>query len=213
MTRNTDTMCPRLVSYMGVTIRLATEEDAAAITEVYRPIVENTHISFETVPPTVEEMTGRILTIVIRFPWLVCEHDGTVIGYAYATTHRDRAAYQWGIDVSVYVDESYQRKNVARGLYESLFELTALQGFYTAYAVIALPNRPSVSFHESFGFEQIGLYRQAGFRNGQWHDVGHWERQIQPVSNPPSSPKPLEDLVGSRRFDDAIKAGKASIQL
>lgn len=198
---------------MTPTIRLATETDAAGVADIYAPFVERTHVSFETVPPSEAEMAERIDETVTELPWLVCELDGEIAGYAYASRHKERPAYQWGVDVSVYVDERWRRSGVARGLYESLFALLERQGLYTAYAVIALPNAASVGFHESLGFEHIGLYRNAGYKNGEWHDVGHWERSIQEVEDPPSPPTPLEELRGSEDWDETLSAGESSIGL
>lgn len=194
-------------------IRSATEADAQAITDIYTPIVEETHISFETTPPSIDEMSRRIRNTVTRLPWLVCENEDRVIGYAYAAPHNDRSAYQWGVDTSVYVAEQWQRDGVARGLYASLFELVHLQGLYTAYAVIALPNPPSVAFHESIGFERVGVYQNAGFKDGKWHDVGHWERTLQPHKTPPSPPTPLDELRGSAGYNTALTTGEAFLRL
>lgn len=122
--------------------------DAESVTAIYTPIVEQTHISFETHPPTIGEMAQRIQNTVERLPWLVCEYNGQITGYAYASPHKERTAYQWAVDVSVYVNEVWRRKGIASALYESLFALLDLQGLCNAYAVIALPNPQSVTFHE-----------------------------------------------------------------
>lgn len=198
---------------MTPTIRLAAETDAAAVADIYAPIVERTHISFETTPPSEAEVAERIQDTVAESPWLVCEHDDRIAGYAYASLHEQRPAYQWGVDVSVYVDERWRRRGVARGLYESLLALLELQGRYTAYAVIALPNPASVGFHESLGFERVGRYRNAGYKNGEWHDVGHWERSIREIETPPSPPTPLSDLREADDWDEAVSAGESEIRL
>lgn len=198
---------------MAPTIRLATERDAEAITEIYTPIVEETHISFETVPPSIDEMASRIRKKMERLPWVVCECDGDVVGYAYASPHSSRSAYQWGVDTSVYVDEQWRKRGIARGLYESLFELLQLQGIYTAYAVIALPNPPSVKFHESFGFERVGVYERVGFKNGDWHDVGHWEVTVQPHEATPSPPTPIDTVRDSDNGTTALATGESFLRL
>ena len=198
---------------MTPTIRLATESDAGEVADIYAPIVEGTHVSFETTPPSEAEMTERIRETVTELPWLVCEHDGGVAGYAYASRHSERPAYRWGVDVSVYVREEWRRRGVARGLYESLFALLRLQGRYTAYAVVALPNPASVGLHESLGFERVGLYRDAGYKNGAWHDVGHWELSLREVETPPPPPTPLADLRGSDGWEEAVSAGEDSLRL
>lgn len=198
---------------MAPTIRIATGTDAGGVADIYAPVVEGTHISFETTPPSDAEMADRIRETVVELPWLVCEHDGAVVGYAYASRHEERPAYQWGVDVSVYVDERWRRHGIARGLYESLFALLGLQGRYAAYAVIALPNPASVGFHESLGFERVGLYRNAGYKNGDWHDVGHWERSIREIENPPPPPAPLEELRECEGWDEALATGESEIRL
>src|SRR4051812_33599939 len=120
-------------------IRLATRKDAEAIAAIYHPIVAVTAISFETVPPAPAEMERRIATVLEIAPWLVFEERGAVAGYAYGSRHRDRAAYQWSVDVSVYVGEGTRRRGIGRALYRALFPLLELQGFYAAHAGITLP--------------------------------------------------------------------------
>jgi|SRR5688572_8119247 len=165
-------------------IRMATADDAAAIAEIYRPIVESTAISFETVAPDAGEMRQRIQEVLHAHPWLVCEHEGAVAGYAYASKHRARAAYQWSVDTSVYVDESFRRRGIGHGLYLSLFAVLAAQGYANAFAGITLPGRPSVALHERVGFTAVGVYRRAGYKSGAWHDVGWWQRQLNPDAAP-----------------------------
>lgn len=198
---------------MEPTIRLATEEDAEAVTAIYTPIVEQTHISFETHPPTIGETAQRIRTTAKRLPWLVCEYDGQITGYAYASPHKERPAYQWAVDVSVYVDEAWRRKGIASALYESLFELLVLQGLSNAYAVIALPNPQSIAFHESHGFEKVGVYRNVGYKHGEWRDVGHWELQLQSLATSPSSPTALSELQDTESYADALATGESSLRL
>ena len=111
---------------MTATIRLATPHDAAGVQAIYAPVVRETAISFELEPPTVDDMEKRIGEVVERMPWLVCEHRGEVLGYAYASPHRVRAAYQWSVDVSIYIDARARRLGVGRGLYQSLFALLTL---------------------------------------------------------------------------------------
>ena len=117
-----------------------------------------------------------------------------------------------GADVSVYVAEGCRRRGVARGLYESLFALLARQGFYTVYAVIALPNATSVAFHEDLGFERAGLYERAGYKHGEWRDVGHWERGLRPHETPPSPPIPFCEFSNPDEVDDALRAGESTIR-
>lgn len=192
---------------------MAADRDAGAIADIYAPVVEETHVSFETTPPSEEEMAGRIRDTLERFPWVVCEFDGQVVGYAYAGPHEDRPAYQWGADVSVYVGDQWRRSGVARGLYESLFALLLRQGFFVVFAVIALPNPPSVALHEALGFRQVGRYEKAGYKHGEWHDVGHWERSLQAHEPSPSPPLPFGELRNAVDVDDALLAGESALRL
>jgi phosphinothricin acetyltransferase len=168
-------------------IRVATEEDGEAIAAIYRPIVADTVITFETVPPDGVEMTRRIIKLRKTHPWLVCERERRVVGYAYASPHHERAAYQWSVNTSVYVHADARRIGIGRALYEALFQLLVAQGFVNAYAGITLPNPGSVVLHEALGFRPLCVYPSVGFKLGAWHDVGWWHRLIRPV---PTSPRP-----------------------
>jgi phosphinothricin acetyltransferase len=172
-------------------VRMATVADAEAIQQIYAPFVTDTSVSFEMVPPTVDEMAQRISTTLQRTPWLVFEQDGRVTGYAYASKHRDRAAYQWSVEVSAYVLPEARRSGVARELYERLFEILATQGFYSAFAGITLPNEASVAFHRALGFRDIGVFHSIGYKFGQWHDTGWLERPLRSYDSPSDPPIPL----------------------
>ena len=126
---------------MSVIIRLANSADAEQVCEIYAPIVRDTHISFEQDIPDATEMAARIAKTMPRYPWLVCDIDGRIAGYAYASPFRLRNAYQWTVETTVYVREEYQRRGVSRALYTSLIEVLRAQGFCNAIGVIALPNR------------------------------------------------------------------------
>jgi L-amino acid N-acyltransferase YncA len=141
------------------------------------------------------------------------EHHGEVLGYAYASAHRTRAAYQWSVDVSVYVQAQVQRSGVGCALYSSLFKLLTLQGFYNAYAGITLPNPGSVGLHESLGFRPVGMYRAVGYKLGAWHDVGWWQLTLQA---PTLSPEPLKDcrtLPASPEWQAALATGLPLLRL
>lgn len=169
-------------------VRLANASDGVDIANIYAPIVRDTFISFEDVPPSSDEMSARIESTLVTHPWLVIEQDNSVTAYAYAAPHRTRSAYQWSCDVSVYVGEMSQRTGAARILYESLFSTLIKQGYATAFAGIALPNNASVGFHEHMKFEPIGVYPRVGFKKGSWRDVGWWSRPLQVFGVEPSTP-------------------------
>ncbi len=172
-----------------VTIRDADpERDAAACARIYAPHVQASPTSFEEVPPSVEEVATRIRRTTATHPWLVAEADGEVVGYAYACRHRERPAYRWSADVSVYVADGRQREGVGRRLYEALLERLRHQGYRTACAGITLPNEASVALHEQLGFEPVGVFREIGWKAGAWRDVGWWQLELAPGGEPPTEP-------------------------
>jgi L-amino acid N-acyltransferase YncA len=173
-------------------LRMARESDAEAVSAIYRPWVENTAVSFELEAPSPEEMARRIRVTSSHAPWLICEKTGGVWGYAYASRHRDRAAYQWSVDVAVYVAEQRRRTGVGRALYRCLFRLLRLQGFVAAHAGITLPNPPSIALHESLGFRPIATYPAVGFKLGSWHDVGWWQLRLGETPRDPPPPLPVD---------------------
>jgi L-amino acid N-acyltransferase YncA len=166
----------------SIQIRSATTNDAAAIQAIYAPIVTNTAISFEEVPPTVDEMAQRIQTTLQSHPYLVAERGGYLVGYAYAGRHQVRAAYRWSVEVTAYVAEDARRSGVGRALYAQLLPTLAERGLHAAFAGITLPNAASVGLHEAMGFEPLGVYREVGFKFGQWLDVGWWQRLLPKVA-------------------------------
>jgi len=159
-------------------IRNATPDDAGSIQAIYRPIVEQTIISFEDQAPSTPDIASRIASIGANYPYLVAEHDGRVVGYAYADQHRTRPAYRWSVDVSAYVSEHARRSGVARALYDHLLAALSTRGFHAAFAGITLPNPASVALHESMGFACVGVYREVGFKCDRWLDVGWWQRLL-----------------------------------
>lgn len=166
-------------------VRTATPDDAPAIAAIYAPIVEHTTISFELEPPGVDEMRARIAATLPVLPWLVgTDAAGEVEGYVYASRHRERAAYQWAVDVTAYVRADARGRGVGRRLYAVLCEQLAALGYCQACAGIALPNPASVALHESVGFVAVGVYRDIGFKLGAWRDVGWWQKALRPVQLP-----------------------------
>ena len=192
-------------------IRLAVQADACAIAEIYRPIVASTPISFEIEPPDEQEMARRIDHKLLAFPWLVCESEGQIAGYAYGSTHRPRAAYQWSVETSVYVHSGFRRRGIGKGLYVSLLRILAAQGYFNAFAGITLPNPGSVRLHESVGFEQIGLYRSVGYKLGRWHDVGWWQLPLRQQSEAPVAAMTLDECRRTQGWDQILAAGLAHI--
>ena len=192
-------------------LRLATPQDAAGIRAIYAPVVRETPISFETVPPSEEDMAVRVRKSLTRYPWLVCSARGRLLGYAYAGEHSARAAYQWSVNVSAYVHARARRLGVGQALYDTLFAILRLQGFVRAYAGITLPNEASVGFHESFGFTVAGTFSQVGYKMGAWHDVGYWQLTIQSIEGSPAPPQPLPALLNNRNLHEELTAGSLKV--
>lgn len=192
-----------------VELRVATPADAAAIAAIYAPVIRETVISFETAEVPADAMRQRIETTLTRYPWLVAEPAGTVVGYAYATQHRARAAYDWSVDVSVYVAEQARHRRLGRALYVALLDLLTAQGYANAFAGITLPNDASVGLHEAIGFTPVGVYRAVGWKLGAWRDVGWWQRVLSTVATP-LPPVPLPQL-DERIVSSALAAGVATL--
>lgn len=176
---------------MARTIRLAAETDATQFLGIYSPIVTDTAISFEEVPPSRSEMAGRIRRTMEWHPWLAYEEAGRVLGFAYAAAFRSRPAYRWTVEVTVYVGPADQREGVGSSLYKSLLGILRLQGFTNALASIALPNDAGVALHERFGFRPVGVLQDVGFKFTAWHDVEWWMLRLQQPRDPPDVPQPL----------------------
>jgi L-amino acid N-acyltransferase YncA len=166
------------------------KRDAAACAAIYAPFVRDTPISLEERVPTAEEIAQRIDITKQTHPWLVAEDQAELIGYAYATRHRERACYRWAADVTVYVAPHSQRRGVGRALYTALFEALTNQGFRIACAGITLPNQASVGLHESLGFQPVGVYRNIGWKFDTWYDVGWWQLELSPAGGEPQELSP-----------------------
>ncbi|MEM6900200.1 MAG: arsinothricin resistance N-acetyltransferase ArsN1 family B [Pseudomonadota bacterium] len=168
--------------------------DGPALSAIYAPIVETTATSFETAVPDAEEMARRVSDTLKSHPWLVCEDEDGVAGYAYGCEHRSRSAYRWSCDVSVYVDARARGMGVGRKLYETLFSLLKHQGYVRAHAGIVLPNAASVALHESCGFGPVGIYENVGFKFGRWYDVGWWALTLNEADAMPAEPAPWAEI-------------------
>lgn len=154
------------------------DRDAVACAAIYAPSVRDGTASLEERVPEPHELADRMRAIARNWPWLVAERDGQVVGYAYASQHRQRASYRWSADVTVYVSGDQQRRGVGRALYEPLLELLTRQGYHAACAGITVPNDASVGLHESLGFEAVGVYRDIAYEHGRWRSVGWWQKTL-----------------------------------
>lgn len=192
---------------MTAYIRLATTDDATQIQAIYAPIVRDTFISFEEIIPTIDDIAGRINKTLQQYPWLICEIDGQVAGYAYGSSFRSRAAYQWTTEVTAYIHKDFQRRGIGRALYTSLFAILKEQGYCNVVSVIALPNDASVGLHESMGFETIGIFKNMGYKLEDWHDTGWWQLELRPMPTHPTPPVPIQQLSSNPDFDTWLASG------
>jgi len=175
-------------------IRIAAASDAAAILNIYAPYIENTSYTFETEVPRTESFQQRIKDYLQAYPWIVCEINGVIAGYAYASKHRERVAYQWSVESSVYIHDDFHRAGVGKALYSALIKILKLQQFRNVYAVINLPNDKSVAFHESMGFDHFATYKNVGYKLGKWKNVGWWELQLNEYFYEPPEPTKFSQM-------------------
>jgi phosphinothricin acetyltransferase len=197
---------------MTVRIRSARASDAEVVAGIYQPAVDGSVISFEIDAPSADVMARRIEETSRAYPWLVCDVDGVVTGYAYASRHAERAAYRWTVNVSVYVASSFHRRGIGRGLYLSLFAVLEAQGYRQACAGVTLPNAASVGLHESMGFVPVGVYRRVGYKLDAWRDVGWWQRALaSDDGQPPSEPIDFAAVQARPDWSTFVGRGEASI--
>ncbi len=175
-----------------IAIRAARPDDGAAIAAIYAPHVLSGTVSFETEAPDTQAMRRRMAASGGLYPWIVAtngDETGGVLAYAYASQFRDRPAYRYVVETSIYVAGTVQRQGVGRLLYEALIDTLRAQGFTQAIGAIALPNEGSITLHEAVGFRRAGVYREVGYKNGQWIDVGYWQCELNDSVVPPVEPK------------------------
>jgi L-amino acid N-acyltransferase YncA len=180
-----------------VKIRAARAEDAAAIAAIYAPYVEDCAISFELEAPSPATIEERMRAAGTVYPWLAAEDEsGDLVGYAYASAFRARAAYRWAIESTLYVHADAQGRGIGSALYRPLLAILEAQGFTQAFAAIAMPNEDSIRIHERCGFVHAGTYTQVGFKLGEWWDVGLWQRPLSVPSVPPAETRPWREAAG-----------------
>ena len=178
----------------AVCVRAAAPEDAEQLLEIYTPFVISedsslSNVSFELAAPDVEEFRQRIQDISKQFPYLVGEVNGQILGYVYCHPYRERLAYQWAVEVTIYLAPAGQGKGLGRLLYETMEKLLCLQGVTMAYSCITVGNDHSIKMHEALGYRLIGTFTNSGYKNGQWLDTVWLEKQLQPCPKQPDNIK------------------------
>jgi L-amino acid N-acyltransferase YncA len=180
-----------------IALRPARPEDAAVIAAIYAPYVLTGTVSFETEPPSADTMRERMTAGDGLYPWLVAtngEDDGGITAYAYAGQFRQRPAYRYVVEASIYVAGPVQGQGVGRLLYGALIDTLRAQGFVQAVAVVSLPNEYSIQLHEAVGFRRAGILREMGFKQGRWLDIGFWQCDLNDATIPPVEPRKFIDV-------------------
>lgn len=188
----------------GLRVRPAAPEDAAALLEIYAPYVERTAVTFEYAVPSVEDFAGRVARTLERYPYLAAEAEGRILGYACAGPFKERAAYDWAVETSVYVRQDERRRGIGRRLYEALERCLAAQGVLNLNACIACPEEPdeyltrdSVEFHRRLGWRLVGEFRRCGCKFGRWYNMVWMERHIGPHLPDPPPVRPFPQLFSA----------------
>lgn len=175
-------------------IRFAAEKDAEAILKIYAPYIEKTAITFEYEVPPLSEFSKRIAEIQKKYPWIVYEEEGEILGYAYGGPEYTRAAYQWTVETSVYLSEKARGKGIGTALYEKILDILKKQNFCVCYVLINDDNEASVKLHEKFGFVKNGFRKNCGYKFGKWHSIVIMEKQLNEFSVPPKPVIPIGEL-------------------
>ncbi len=179
-----------------VRFRMANPDDTEAMLEIYAPFILNTHTSFEKEVPEITIFEKRIQAVLKEAPWLIAESNGCIMGYAYASEHRPRAAYRHNRELSVYIHESYRGIGLGVALYWSIIELLRLQGYANVLAGVALPNAVSVRFHQRLGFTKVGTYLDAGFKFDRFWSIEWWQKRIRDI--------PIDDIISIDDLENSI---------
>ena len=172
-------------------IRLAKPSDARSLLDIYAPYVENTAITFEYEVPTIEDFAIRIEKTLEKYPYLVSEEDGVVLGYAYASTYYARAAYDWAVELSVYVSLDSRGQGVGSKLYDALEEMLEQMGYIHFLACISLPNEASLALHRKRGYQQVAHFPKIGYKFERWHDIVWLQKSLDKQAKPI---KPLKEM-------------------
>lgn len=163
---------------MNIIVRMATLEDAQAILDIYTPYITNSNITFEYTVPTIDEFKNRMEIIMQKYPYIVAVCNEKIVGYAYAHEYKERAAYQWNVETSIYVNEELKHQGIGTLLYSKLLHILKVQNVQNVYACVTLPNENSEKIHCAFGFDLIGRFHETGYKFDTWHDVGWFELHI-----------------------------------
>lgn len=194
-------------------IRLGNKSDIDKILSIYKPFIENTVITFEYEVPSINNFNTRIFNIQKKYPLLVCEINNEVIGYAYASQFGERAAFNWSVELSIYVNPKYHKCKIGKSLYSALFEILKLQGYYNAYAKITSPNIKSEHLHKSLNFNLVGIYKHVAFKFNHWQDLACYELKLKDYTKTPIPPKSINEVSKTPEFKKILQEAEKTITL
>ena len=201
-----------------ICVRAATPEDGVQLLEIYTPFVISedsslSNVSFELEAPSLAEFRQRIVAISTKYPYLVAEQDGKLLGYVYCHPYRERLAYQWSVEVTIYLAPAGQGRGIGRLLYEAMEKILCLQGITMAYSCITVGNEHSIKMHEALGYRLIGTLSNSGFKNGQWLDTVWMEKHLQPCPSEPCNIKGWRELEAEQVAVILEQATRALVSL
>lgn len=183
------------MNHPDISIRMAEPADAAALLAIYAPYVTDTAITFEYEVPSREEFARRIAHTLERFPYLVAEKKGALVGYAYASPFKERAAYDWAVETSIYLAMEERGQGTGFLLYQALEDILTRQNVLNVNACIAYPNPGSIRFHEKLGYLTAAHFTRCGFKLGQWWDMVWMEKMLGSHRVPPKPFIPVTELT------------------
>lgn len=190
---------------MSITIRTAALDDAAALLAIYAPYVEQTAITFEYEVPSLEEFRSRIARTLRRYPYLVAEENGEILGYAYTGPFGERAAYSWAVETSIYLRQDVRGRGLGKRLYQALEDISRAQNVQSLYACIAYPDADdahlsgnSVAFHTHLGYTVVGRFPHCGYKFGTWYNMVWMEKTLGDHAVPPAAFVPFPELSEKR---------------
>lgn len=169
-------------------IRYLSQSDFTAILEIYRPFITDSAVSFEEEVPSFEAFSQRLSGIAEKYPFMVVEDQGKILGYAYASLHRERKAYRWITETTIYMAQEARGQGLGKRLYSTLLDELSRRHFTLAYGIITLPNAASISLHAACGFENMVVHKNAGWKRNAWHDVLWMKKELGPFETPPTEP-------------------------
>lgn len=192
-------------------IRVATEEDAEELLQIYRPYVEETVITFEYEVPSAEEFRQRITHTLEKYPYLVAEKEGRIVGYAYASAFKERAAYDWAVETTIYLEKGSRKKGIGRNIYNALEDALRMQHILNLNACIGYPEvedeyltKNSADFHAHLGYRLVGEFKQCGYKFGRWYNMVWMEKMTGEHGEKPEPVIPFHEVAAEfmRKYKD-----------